>query len=52
MSQRLPIALAEVKASHTSENLINEIKQITYSFYRENEISKKVYNNFMNSIKF
>ena len=30
--QRLPIALAQVKAGNTSENLLNEIKQIIYSF--------------------
>ena len=51
MLQRLPIALAQVKASNTSENLLNEMRQIIYSLYRENEITKKVYNNIMNSIK-
>ena len=49
--QRLPIALAQVKAGSTSENLLNEIRQITYSLYREKEITKKVYNKIMNSIK-
>ena len=29
--QRLPIAVTQVKASNTSENLLNEIKQIVYS---------------------
>ena len=33
MLQRLPIAPAQVKASNTSENLLNEICQITYSLY-------------------
>ena len=28
MLQRLPIALAQVKAGNTSENLLNEIRQI------------------------
>ena len=51
MVQRLPIALAEVKAGNTSENLLNEIIQIIYSLYRAKEITKKVYNNIMNSIK-
>ena len=51
MLQRLPIALAQVKAGNTSENLLNEIRQIIYSLDREREISKKVYNNIMNSIK-
>ena len=51
MLQRLPIALAQVKAGNTSENLLNEIRQIMYSLYRAIEITKKVYDNLMNSIK-
>ena len=35
MLQRLPIALAQVKARNTSENLLNEICQIIYSLYQE-----------------
>ena len=34
MLQRLPTALAQVKAGNTSENLLNEIRQIIYSLYR------------------
>ena len=34
MLQRLPIALAQVKAGNSSENLLNEIRQITYSLYQ------------------
>ena len=34
MFQRLPIALAQVKAANTSGNLLNEIRQIIYSLYR------------------
>ena len=41
MLQKLPIALAQVKAGSTSENLLNEIRQIMYSLYRANEITKK-----------
>ena len=51
MLQRLLIALAQVKAGNTSENLLNEIRQIIYSLYRAKEITKKVYNNIMNSTK-
>ena len=51
MLQRLPIALAQVKVGNTSENLLNEIRQIIYSLHREKEISKRAYNNIMNSIK-
>ena len=50
MLQRLPIALAQVKAGSTSESLLNEVRQIIYSLYRSKEITKKVYNNIMNSI--
>ena len=41
MLQRLPIALAQVKAGHTSKNLLNEIRQIIYFLYRTKEITKK-----------
>ena len=33
MLQRLPIAPAQVNKSNTSDNLLNEIKQIVYSLY-------------------
>ena len=32
MLQRLPIALAQIKAGNTSDNLLNETRQIIYSF--------------------
>ena len=51
MLKRLPIALAQLKAANNSENLLNEIRQIVYSLYRSEEITKKVYNNIINSIK-
>ena len=51
MLKRLPIALAPVKAGNNSESLLNEIRQIVYSLYRSKEITKKVYNNIINSIK-
>ena len=41
MLQRLPIALAQVKAGNTSENLLNEIRQVIYSLYQAKEITKK-----------
>ena len=34
MLQRIPLSLAQVKAGITSENLLNEIQQITYSLYK------------------
>ena len=49
--QRLPIALAQVKTGNIYGNLLNEIHQITYSLYRAKKITKKVYNNIMDSMK-
>ena len=50
--QWLKIALAQIKAgNNTSENLLNEIRQIIYFLYWGKEITKKVFNNIMNSIK-
>ena len=51
MLQRLPIALAQVKASNNSENLLNEMRQIVYSLCQSKEITKKVYNNIIKSIQ-
>ena len=50
MLQRLPIALAQVKADDNSKNLLNEIRQIIYSLYQSKEVIKKVYNNLMKSL--
>ena len=58
MLQRLPVPLAQVKASNTSENLLNEIRPIQYSLNQAKQITKdyitmimykKVY--IINSIK-
>ena len=51
MFQRLLIDFAQSKASNTSENLLNEIRQIIYSLYQIKEITKKVHGNIMNSTK-
>ena len=51
MLQRLPIALSQVKAGNNLENLLNEIRQIVYSLYHSKQITKKVYNNIIKSIK-
>ena len=50
MLQRLPIALAQVKAGNDSQNLLNEIRQNVYSLYQSKEITKNVYNNMIKSI--
>ena len=51
MLKRLPIALAQIKTGNNSESLLNEIRQIAYSLYRSKEITKKVYNSIIKSIK-
>ena len=48
--QKLPIAIAQVKAGNISKKLLNEIRQIIYPLYRPKEITKKVYNNIVISI--
>ena len=51
MLQRLPIAHAQIKAGNNSKSLLNEIRQIVYSLHQSKEITKKVYNNIIKSIK-
>ena len=51
MLQRLPIALAQVKAGNNSESLLNEIRKIVYSLYQSKQITKKVYNNIIKSVQ-
>ena len=51
MLQRLPIALAQLKAGNNSESLLNEIRQIIYFLYQSKAITKKVYNNIIISVK-
>ena len=51
MLQRLPISLGQIKAGNSSESLLNEIRQIVYSLYQSKEITKKVYDNIIKSIK-
>ena len=51
MLERLPIALAQVKAGNNSENLLNEIRQIVHSLYQPKQITKNVYNNIIKCIQ-
>ena len=51
MSQRLLIALVQVKAGNNSENLLNKIRQIIYSLYQSKDITKKVYHGIIKSIQ-
>ena len=41
MIQRVPIPLAQVKASNNSQSLLNEIRQIVYSLYQSKKINIK-----------
>ena len=41
MLQRLPIALGQVKAPNTSENLLNEIRQIIFFCIEKKKLLKK-----------
>ena len=50
MLQRLPIALAQVKAGNNSKSLLKEIRQIVYSLYQSKQMSKKVYKSIIKSI--
>ena len=51
MLQRLPIAVAHVKAGNNSEKLLNKIRQIVCSLYQSKEITKNLYNNIIKSIQ-
>ena len=51
MLQKLPISLTQIKAGNYSQSLLNKIRQIVYSLYQSKEITKKVYNNILKSIK-
>ena len=51
MLKRLPLLLFEKSAGNTSEDLLNEIRQIAYCLYQAREITKKVCKNIIKSIK-
>ena len=46
MLQRLPIALAQVKAGNNSESLLNEIRQTFYPLYQPKQITITLLNLF------
>ena len=41
MLQILSIALAQIKAGNTSQTLLNKIRHIIYSLYKEKKLPKK-----------
>ena len=50
MLSRLPITLAQLKAGNSSENLINELRQLLYFLHRSNKLTKKIYNHLISTI--
>ena len=50
MFSRLLITLAQLKAGNNSEKLKNEKRQLLYSLYRSQNMTKQVYNNLINYI--
>ena len=51
MLQGLLVAFAQVKAGKNSEKLLYEIREIVYSLYQSKQITKKVYNSIIKSLK-
>ena len=47
MLQRLPTALAQVKAGNNSESLLNEIRQIVYYLYQSKVFVYSMYQSFI-----
>ena len=50
MLNRVPIALAQLKVGNNSEKLKNEIRQLLYSLYRSEKITKKFYKSLIDII--
>ena len=50
MLSRLSIALAQLQEGNNSNKLKNEIRQLLYSLYCSENMTKQVYNNLMNCI--
>ena len=50
MLSRLPISLAQLKAGNNSEKLKNEIRQLLYSLYRSQKLTKKFYKSLVEMI--
>ena len=50
MVSRLPISLAQLEGGNNSNKLKNEIRQLLYSLYCSNNVTKQVYNNLIKHI--
>ena len=51
MLYRLWIPPAQVKTGNNTENVLNEIRQIVYSLYQSNDITKNIYNSIFKLIR-
>ena len=51
MLGRLPITIAQLKAGNNSQKLINKIRQVLYSLYRSQKLTKTIYNHLFNTIQ-
>ena len=47
---RLPVSLAQLKTGNNSDKFKNEIRQLLYSLYRSENMTKQVYNNLIKYI--
>ena len=50
MSNRLPIALAQLQAGNNSNKLKNEIRQLLYSLYCSKNMTEQIYKNLIGII--
>ena len=50
MFNRLPIALAQLKAGNNSNKLKNEIRQLLYSLYRSKNMTEQIYKSLVGII--
>ena len=48
--RRLPISLAQLNSENNSENPTNEIRQLLYSLYRSNKLTKYIYKSLIGII--
>ena len=47
MLSRLPISLTQLQAGNNSQKIKNEIRQLLYSLYGSESITKQVYNHLI-----
>ena len=50
MLTRSPISLAQLKAGNNSEKLKNDIRQLLYSLYRSQKLTKQIYKSLIDII--